>query len=195
MTRLPKTVGTSASLLLAAAALAACTTAPRVAPNQGLVTLPPQVPPVIAPVQTGEVSASDLPPIPGTTAVVTNVPTTTATGPGFLTPGDTGLPTTGGRNLSGPLSIDMLLGGWTATAGGVECRLNLTYTARGATGRYRASAPGCAQQTLASVVSWQLLGTQIQLYDASDALIGTLAQSGNRFIGTLSGGTSIVMAG
>src|SRR5690606_27821369 len=140
MTRLPNTLLTSASLVLVAAALAACTTAPRVAPNQGLPTPPPvAAPSAIPPIQTGDVSTSDLPPIPGTTAVETNLP---ASGPGFVSPGDP--VTAGGRNLSGPLSIDMLLGGWTANAGGVECRLNLTYTARGATGRYRASAPACA---------------------------------------------------
>jgi len=193
MTRLPNTFLTSASLVLVTAALAACTTSPRVAPNQGLPTPPPvAAPSTIPPIQTGDVSTSDLPPIPGTTAVESNLP---ASGPGFVSPDAGGTTPAGGRNLSGPLSIDMLLGGWTANAGGVECRLNLTYTARGATGRYRASAPACAQQTLASVASWQLLGTQIQLYDASDALIGTLAQSGNRFIGTLSGGTSITVTG
>src|SRR5690606_465909 len=173
-------------------ALAACTASPRVAPNRGLPTPPPPVPTTIAPVQTGAVSASDLPPIPGTAAVSSTLP---PSGPGFASPGAGAAVTAGGRNLSGPLSIDMLLGGWTASAGGVECRLNLTYTARGATGRYRASAPGCAQETLASVASWQLLGTQIQFYNAADELIGTLAQSGNRFIGTLSGGTAITLAG
>lgn len=182
-----------AGVTILAATLAACTTA-RTPPNQGLPQVPP--PPVvqqtIAPVPTGSVSTSDLPLLPGTTT------TAETTGGGTSTVGfeQPALPPTGtGRNLSGPLSIDMLLGGWTARAGANDCRLNLTYTARGATGRYRASAPGCADSTLGGVASWQLLGTQIQLYDASDALIGTMAQSGNGFIGTLSGGTPIAMNG
>src|SRR5690606_14265563 len=44
MTRLPNTLLSSASLVLAAAALAACTASPRVAPNRGLPTPPPPVP-------------------------------------------------------------------------------------------------------------------------------------------------------
>ena len=70
-----------------------------------------------------------------------------------------------GRDLSGPVTIEKLLGGWTVIAGATQCRLNLTYTAKGATGRYRASTPACGQATLAEVTSWQLLGNQIQLYD------------------------------
>ncbi|WP_127144233.1 AprI/Inh family metalloprotease inhibitor [Pelagibacterium montanilacus] len=101
----------------------------------------------------------------------------------------------GGRNLSGDLTMEGLLGGWTLRAGTTECRLNLTYTAKGATGHYRASTPGCTQETLAGVAAWQLLGSQIQLYDDADQLIGTLLRSGDRFVGTLAGGQSVTLTG
>ena len=102
---------------------------------------------------------------------------------------------TPGRDLSGALTVEKLLGGWTVTSGADQCRLNLTYTAKDGTSRYRASAPGCAIQALSSVASWQLSGTQVQLFNDADALVGALLLSGNRFIGTLSGGQAISMVG
>jgi len=99
-----------------------------------------------------------------------------------------------GRNLAGGLTVEKLLGGWTVSSGGVQCRLNLTYTAAG-NGHYRASAPACQIPTLGSVAAWQLTGTQVQLFDGSSRMVGTLLLSGNSFIGTLSGGRAISMAG
>jgi hypothetical protein len=99
-----------------------------------------------------------------------------------------------GRNLAGGLTVEKLLGGWTVTSGGTQCRLNLTYTAAG-NGHYRASAPACQIPTLGSVAAWQLTGTQVQLFDGSSRMVGTLLLSGNSFIGTLSGGRAISMAG
>ncbi len=105
---------------------------------------------------------------------------------------------TPGRNLTGALTVEKLLGGWTVVSGGSQCRLNLTYTATagGASGtHYRASAPACQIPTLGGVSSWQLAGTQVQLFDGGDQMLGTLLLSGNRFIGTLKGGRAISMAG
>ncbi|MDR3471793.1 MAG: AprI/Inh family metalloprotease inhibitor [Devosia sp.] len=102
---------------------------------------------------------------------------------------------TPGRDLSGGLTIEKLLGGWTVVSGADQCRLNLTYTTKTGTDRYRASAPGCAIPALAAVSSWQLSGTQVQLFNDADALVGALLLSGNRFIGTLSGGQAISMVG
>ena len=169
--------------------------------------------PALQPVQTGSVSTSDLPPIDGSTVLPANTPSTTGSptvpgntasldgststsSPGFLLD-DVGSPgnTTGGRNLSGSVTIEQLLGGWTMMVGAEQCRLNLTHTAKGATGRYRASTPGCLVEGLTEVTSWNLLGNQIQLYNESDELIGTLFQSGNRFVGTLAGGQSVSMVG
>jgi hypothetical protein len=99
-----------------------------------------------------------------------------------------------GRNLAGGLTVEKLLGGWTVTSGGTQCRLNLTYTAA-VNGHYRASAPACQIPTLGSVAAWQLVGTQVQLFDGSSRMVGTLLLSGNTFIGTLSGGRAISMAG
>ncbi len=69
---------------------------------------------------------------------------TSTSSPGFLLD-DVGSPgnTTSGRNLTGSVTIEQLLGGWTVMVGAEQCRLNLTYTAKGSTGRYRASTPGC----------------------------------------------------
>ncbi len=101
-----------------------------------------------------------------------------------------------GRNLTGALTVDKLLGGWTVSAGETSCRLNLTYTAMdGASDRYRASAPGCQLQALAAVSSWQLSGTQVQLFNDASQLVGTLLLTGDRFIGTLSGGQAVTMVG
>lgn len=204
----------TAGLLAMAALLAGCASSdfPRQSNATGL-SQPPA--PQIAPVQTAAVQTSDLPPIPGTTASPTITPATpndtfaantSASADGtsqtnadgsFVTLDSVGTPgnTTGGRDLSGSLSIEQLLGGWTVMAGADQCRLNLTYTTRGSTGRYRASTPGCTVPTLSNVVAWQLLGNQIQLYDESDAIIGTLLRSGDRFVGTLSGGQAISMVG
>lgn len=186
---------------LAGLLLAGCspTTSSRAVPAP--VSAPPP-PPTIQPVQTASVQTTDLPPIAGSTTITPSIPGNTADGqslasrPGFLLD-DIGSPgnTTGGRDLSGPVTMEQLLGGWTVLVGAEQCRLNLTYTARGATGRYRASAPACAETTLASVASWQLLGNQLQLYNDADQIIGTLLRSGNRFVGTLSGGQTISMVG
>jgi hypothetical protein len=99
-----------------------------------------------------------------------------------------------GRNLAGSLSVEKLLGGWTVSSGDAQCRLNLTYTASG-DGHYRASAPACQIPILGSVAAWQLTGTQVQLFDGSSHMVGALLLSGNMFIGTLSGGRAISMAG
>lgn len=193
------------------AALAACSPSSFGRSSQTVQTPPPAQPAPIQPVQTGSVQTTDLPPIAGTSTIETtpaappSVPgntaaldtgTTPSSGPGFVLD-DVGAPgnTTAGRDLSGPTTMEQLLGGWTILVGAEQCRLNLTYTAKGSTGRYRASTPACGEPTLASVTAWQLLGNQVQLYNEADELIGTLLKSGNRFVGTLSGGQTISMVG
>ncbi len=105
------------------------------------------------------------------------------------------LPNSSGRDLSGGLTIEKLLGRWTVVSGGDQCGLNLTQTAKGSTGRYRASAPACSLSGMAAVASWTLAGTQVQLFDESGRLIAALILSGNRFVGALSGGQGISMVG
>lgn len=193
--------------MLAVTLLAACS--PTSFGNQQPVVPPAMSQPApITPVQSTSVQTTDLPPIAGTTSspqTTPAVPGNTATGsgtqsvasvPGFGL-GDSGGAgnTTGGRDLSGNVTIEQLLGGWTILVGADQCRLNLTYTAKGSSGRYRASTPACSEPTLASVTSWQLLGNQIQLYNEADTLVGTLLKSGNRFVGTLSGGQAISLVG
>lgn len=105
------------------------------------------------------------------------------------------VPNTPGRDLSGGLTIEKLLGGWTIVSGAEQCKLNLTYTAKTGTSRYRASTPGCGLAGLKVVASWQLVGTQVQLFDEAGDIIASLILSGNRFIGTLAGGQGISMVG
>jgi hypothetical protein len=105
------------------------------------------------------------------------------------------VPTAPGRNLSGGLTIDKLLGGWTVISGAEQCKLNLTYTAKTGTNRYRASAPGCQLRGLNVVASWQLTGNQVQLFDEAGDMLAAMILSGDRFIGTLTGGQGISMVG
>jgi hypothetical protein len=105
------------------------------------------------------------------------------------------VPATPGRDLAGGLNIEKLLGGWTVVAGANQCKLNLTYTQKTGTSRYRASTPGCGISGLNVVASWQLVGSQVQLFDENGDIIASLILSGNRFIGTVAGGQGISMVG
>lgn len=177
----------------------------------------------IAPVTDSAVSSSSLPPIggadgtvqvasaaapsqPGMPQVQTDAPAgavpsaaapATPAAPGsFVSLSDVSKTPPGpGRDLAGGLSVEKLLGGWTVASADTTCRLNLTYSAAGVPDHYRASAPGCSIATLSAVSSWALVGTQLQLFNDANNLVGALLLSGNRFIGTLSGGQSISMAG
>lgn len=169
----------------------------------------------LAPVQTGSVSTTSLPPIG---------PNGEVQGPAPLTPTDTfatdaqpgvsgslttasadgsfetlppvgALPNSSGRDLSSGLSVEKLLGRWTVVSGPDQCQLNLTQTAKTGTGRYRASAPACGLKGLNVVASWTLAGSQVQLFDENGDLVAALILSGNRFVGTLAGGTGISMVG
>ncbi len=165
----------------------------------------------LAPVQTGSVSTTALPPIgpngevqgPGPlTPIDPNAPagangTQVATADGSFTtlPPVGTTPNAAGRDLGGGLTVEKLLGRWTVVSGADQCQLNLTQTAKTGTGRYRASAPACALKSLGGVASWTLAGSQVQLFDESGSLIAALILSGNRFVGTLAGGTGISMVG
>lgn len=171
----------------------------------------------LAPVQTGSVSTSALPPI-GPNGEVQGPAPLTPVDPnnpfagdaqagvsGSLTASNDGsfqtLPAVGtqpnstGRNLNGGLTVEKMLGRWTVVAGSNQCQLNLTQTAKTGTGRYRANAPACSLSGLSVVASWTLAGSQVQLFDESGNLMAALILSGNRFVGTLSGGTGISMVG
>lgn len=166
----------------------------------------------LAPVETGSVSTQALPPI-GPNGEVQGPAPLDQTG---MTPAQPGLtdgtqvaaidgsidsvPAVGalpnsGRDLTGGLTVEKLLGRWTVVSGADQCQLNLTQTAKSGTGRYRASAPACGLAGLTVVSSWQLAGSQVQLFDENGDIIAALILSGNRFIGTLSGGQGISMVG
>jgi hypothetical protein len=152
----------------------------------------------LAPVQGGNVSTTALPPI-GPNGQVQGA--TDAQGnplpPGQVATADTTatLPNSSGRDLTGGLTVEKLLGRWTVVSGTDQCAINLTQTQKGSTGRYRASAPSCVLPGISVVASWQLNGSQVQLYGESGNAIATMILSGNRFIGTLSGGQGISMVG
>jgi hypothetical protein len=121
---------------------------------------------------------------------------TASTDGSFVTLDSVGtMPDAPGRDLSGGLTIEKLLGGWTVVSGATQCKLNLTYTSKAGTSRYRASAPGCELPGLRVVASWQLAGSQVQLFDEAGDMVAALILSGNRFIGTLAGGQGVSMVG
>ena len=161
----------------------------------------------LTPVTTSTVATSSLPPLGGEQAPP----------PSAVEPSLSGTPVLGGdeplpppssdetvaladpvvpsapANLSGPLSVQGLAGGWSIAGNGTTCRLNLTNTAKEGTTRFRASTPGCQIAGLANVASWTLVGSQVQLYDEGGTLIAGLLQAGNRFTGVVAGGVAITM--
>jgi hypothetical protein len=164
-------------------------------------------------VQTGSVSTTALPPIGPNGEVQQGVggpPPLTPTDPmanplasdvqpgvsgGIQTANADGSFNATGRDLTGGLTVEKLLGRWTVVSGANQCQLNLTQTAKTGTGRYRASAPACALPGLSVVASWTLAGSQVQLFDENGDLVAALILSGNRFVGTLAGGTGVSMVG
>lgn len=178
-------------------------------------TTAPRAAEQLRPIASSSVQTQSLPPLGGTDG---QVATATASD-GFGTAGPTALdptfnngaqqpdgsfvslndlgvePNTSGRDLSGSVTVAKMLGSWTIVAGADRCRLNLTQTSKTGTNRYRASTPGCKLEVLSEVASWQLAGSQLQLYNASGAIIGSLLQSGNRFIGTIVGGVAVSLVG
>lgn len=135
-------------------------------------------------------------PQPGVTDQFGNPLTVASADSNFVSLDSVGsVPQTPGRDLSGGLTIEKLLGGWTIVSGAEQCKLNLTYTAKSGTNRYRASTPGCGLSGLKVVASWQLAGNQVQLFDENGDIVANLLLSGNRFIGTLAGGQGISMVG
>lgn len=196
--------------LVALLALSACTSTSSPFARGSSRTLPQ--PEQLTPVQNSSVSQSSLPPVGG---AQTNQQTADANGQfggqtttgeaqnlfgdddgSFVSLNDMEQNTNvAGRDLTGPLTVLKLLGVWTVQSGDVTCRLNLTQSAKGSTGRYRASAPGCTVPAIAAVTSWQLAGKQVQLFNEAGQLVGALLQNGDRFVGTMVGGQGISMVG
>lgn len=97
-------------------------------------------------------------------------------------------PNVAGRDLTGVLTKEKMIGGWTIASGQDTCRLFLTLTAKD--NRYRAATPACESVILKNVATWQLVGNQVQLFNAAGVLIGNLGRAGDRFIGIMSGGVA-----
>ncbi len=114
----------------------------------------------------------------------------------FVAIDPSGIPTNvQARDIGGSLTVQSMLGVWTAISGANTCRVNLTQTSKQGTDRNRASAPNCPISVLASLASWKLVGSQVQFFNDNGQIIGTMLRSGNRFLGTLAGGQGISMAG
>lgn len=216
MTTFNRSAKTAAVLLSTAVLVAGCTSSRFDSGN-----LRGGTPQQLQPVASSTVQSQTLPPLSGSASTQANAGGSLGTGTGgydtganagvgvnagmagdagaggtLATVDSTGTPiASSGRDLSGPISVHKLLGAWTLVAGTQRCQLNLTQTTKPNTGRYRASTPGCGIAALSGVASWQLAGTQVQLFDNSGTLIGTLIQSGDRFIGTVSGGVAVSMVG
>lgn len=168
---------------------------------------PSQLPPV----QNGSVQSTNLPPLQGEDGTIRTADTfdpTAGADPGltgsvqqgdgsFVSIDDVGgsTITPAGRDLSGQLTPVKLLGAWTVTADLQQCRLNLTQTTKTGTNRFRASTPGCTMPGLMVVSSWQLAGSQVQLFDENGDIIAAFQQAGNRFVGSMSGGIPVSMDG
>ncbi|MGJ8529210.1 AprI/Inh family metalloprotease inhibitor [Maritalea sp.] len=198
------------SVMCALMVLAACTsTSSRFGSRTTRSSQPPEQ---LTPVNSGSVNKSSLPPVGGASSTQTasnGDPTFTEgridggaenlfgdSDPSFVSLDDLDTNTNvAGRNLTGPLTVLKLLGVWTVQSGENTCRLNLTQSAKGSTGRYRASSPGCIVPAVAAVSSWQLAGNQVQLFNEAGQLIGALLQNGDRFVGTMVGGQGISMVG
>jgi hypothetical protein len=193
----------AALLLVTVVALSACTTT-----DASIRTA--RAPEMLPPVASSSVQTASLPPIGPDGQVLPATPTDAAGNMMLVSPPQQAaqpgapqisldavgsIPAAPGRNLSAGVSVDKLLGGWTVIAGTQQCRLNLTQTTKTGTQRYRASTPGCQIPGLAVVASWQLAGTQVQLFDENGDRIGVMQLSGERFIGTLAGGLGVSMVG
>lgn len=205
MTTFSRSASLATAALLTAAFISGCTSSSsRYSSNASL-----QPPEQLQPIASSQVQTQSLPPLSGSDGQVTTANANASGGfdvngtgqtqnadGSFVSLNDVGaLPSTSGRDLSGGVTVTKLLGVWTVIAGSQQCRLNLTQTSKSGTNRYRASTPNCGIPTLALVTSWQLSGSSVQLYDESGSIVGSLLPSGNRFIGTLSGGIAVSMVG
>jgi hypothetical protein len=161
----------------------------------------------LAPVNSGNVQTAALPPI-GPNGEVQGpndqiIPPTTNPDGTQIAAADSmatlppvgALPNSAGRDLTGGLTPEKLLGRWTMVSGQDQCSVNLTQTAKAGTSRYRASAPGCTVDPVSKVASWQLNASTVNFYDEGGTMIAALILSGNRFIGTMSGGRGVQMNG
>lgn len=193
------------SFMVVAIVLSGCSSSSRFGGSRQVNAAPQN----LTPVQSSSVQSTSLPPLQGQDGVLVTADNfdpnsgdpsllgQAASADGsFVSLDDVGgVKTPAGRDLSGSLTPAKLLGAWTVSADLQQCRLNLTQTTKSGTNRYRASTPTCEIPVLALVTSWQLTGSQVQLFDESGAIVGVLQLSGNRFIGQLSGGVSVVMEG
>ena len=105
------------------------------------------------------------------------------------------MPNAPGRDLSGGLTVEKLLGGWTVVSGAepVQAQPHLDRQ-----DRHRPLSrldAGLQPQGLRVVASWQLAGRQVQLFDENGDIVAALILRGNRFVGTLAGGQGISMVG
>lgn len=93
---------------------------------------------------------------------------------------------------SGSLGRTDLLGGWSVSSGGDNCKLFMTLTKW--SGGYRANTRGCNDATLTQISAWNLNGNQVVLKDAGGGSVATLSGGGTSFAGQTANGSSITFA-
>ncbi|KZK87353.1 Protease inhibitor Inh [Pseudovibrio sp. Ad13] len=85
-----------------------------------------------------------------------------------------------------------LLGGWSVSSGGDNCKLFMTLTKW--SGGYRANTRGCSDATLSQISAWNLNGSQVVLKDAGGGNVATLSGAGTNFSGQTANGAPINFA-
>ncbi|EEA95306.1 Protease inhibitor Inh [Pseudovibrio denitrificans] len=85
-----------------------------------------------------------------------------------------------------------LLGGWSVSSGGDNCKLFMTLTKW--SGGYRANTRGCSDATLSQISAWNLNGNQVVLKDAGGGNVATLSGGGTNFSGQTANGAPINFA-
>ncbi|SDR23874.1 AprI/Inh family metalloprotease inhibitor [Pseudovibrio sp. Tun.PSC04-5.I4] len=92
----------------------------------------------------------------------------------------------------GSLGRTDLLGGWSVSSGGDNCKLFMTLTKW--SGGYRANTRGCNDASLSQISAWNLNGNQVVLKDAGGGNVATLSGAGTSFAGQTASGSSISFA-
>jgi hypothetical protein len=166
-------------------------------PLAGTNQLPAPAPSQVAPGLSGTPVLGGVPPATQTqaqTQTQTQTQTPGTTDGSFVSLDDVGQTASLGTDLAGGLTQTNVQGGWTLASGATQCRLNVTATPKEGTSRFRASTPGCQIQGLSTVASYQIAGNQVQLYNEAGSQVAVLILSGNRLIGTGTGGIALSMS-
>lgn len=144
-----------------------------------------QAPEPLTPAPAGTVAASELPP-PGETQDPSAFPDAPETADGASTDLAVAAAT------APQVNKNSVVGSWKTAAAGVNCQMFLTLTKYG--DNSRGGTRGCTGE-LANMRSWNVSGSQLQLYDENGSQIATLySTGGERFDGQTSAGLAISLS-